>query len=114
MTPERRLRDDLDEALARIHFLERAMGTEWEPPACFNLTGCEAEIFGVLMKNAVASYQKFDALEISSGNGCIKAHIYSIRRKVAPHGIEIHNKFGVGYFMTDQDKAKVNEMDGGS
>lgn len=111
MSPaEQRLRGELDEAHTRILFLERAIaGTVPDVPTQLGLTKGEAQILCVLMANKVAPMIRITTLaEISEKS--LVVFVNRMRPKLAKHGITIKNCRGVGYYLTEEDKAKVRAL----
>ena len=102
--------------LDRIEMLEAALGLDVLPPVEWRLTGSEARIFGVLLTREVATKQALltalnrlhlaDEPEIK----IIDVFVCKIRKKLAPYGIEVLTRCGVGYYLDAAGKARTREL----
>lgn len=100
----------------QIAVLERAMGFEVLPPIEWGLTMNEARLFGALMERELLTKDAaMAALYRDRGADepelkIVDVFICKLRKKVRPFGLEIGTRWGVGYQMTAEMKARARAM----
>lgn len=100
----------------QIAVLERAMGFEVLPPIEWGLTMNEARLFGALMerelltKDAAMAALYRDRGADEPEMKIVDVFICKLRKKVRPFGLEIGTRWGVGYHMTAEMKARARAM----
>jgi two-component system cell cycle response regulator CtrA len=118
------LRDDLVMTLEaenemlreRLRQLEHLIGVKHDSPPVFGLTRSESAILGLLLKNKLV---RRETAMLALYNGLrqdeaevkiIDVFVCKMRRKLTPFAIEIRNKWGEGYYLDADAKAKVSAM----
>jgi two-component system cell cycle response regulator CtrA len=107
----------VDEQKERIRQLEESLGFHLQSPLALGLTATEAAIFGALYTRSVVTNDTLMAAREAT-LGCnpdtdpniIKVFIMKLRKKLAPHGIDILTIYAQGYRMTDESKSIVCAM----
>lgn len=97
----------------RVAYLESALGMDFIAPVEWRLTTKESAVLGVIMareiapKNAIllAVYQEMDQPE----EKIVDVFVCKIRKKLEPFGIQIDTLWGRGYYLTVENKAKINK-----
>lgn len=100
----------LEAADERIAELEEALGLTWESPLEWNLTTQENRFVGILMRTKVASRERIMLAlypnEADRANPkIIDVYACKARAKTKPFGVDIRNKWGVGYYLAETEKA---------
>ncbi|WP_026784230.1 helix-turn-helix domain-containing protein [Pleomorphomonas koreensis] len=109
------LREENDRLREQIAFLERALGLEFMPPVEWRLTPSEARVFGALctrelMTRDVAMAVLYrDLAKEEAYEKIVDVYICKMRKKLRPFGIEILNRWGVGYELTPESRAIIAE-----
>lgn len=109
------LRDENERLRARIRDLERALFTGVSVPVEYGLTANEARIFGVLVNRPLATRAAImAALYDDDGKEQAEPKIVDVfvcrmRRKLEPFGIEIHTRWGEGWFLPDTQRQQLSE-----
>ena len=84
----------------------------WQPPSCLNLTGMERVVLGILVERPgfISTNRLHDLVyavkirrEAVVANN-IAVFISRIRKHCKPYGIEIINRHGVGYCLTEKSR----------
>ena len=97
----------------KIIHLERSLGMDFLPPVEWRLTPSEARLFGALLKRDVLTKEALMATlyyNLNKDEAEIKivdVFVCKIRKKLAPFGIKIETRRGVGYELTSESKAIV-------
>lgn len=99
----------------RIRDLETIIGVHWQAPRVLNLTRSEERVLGVITARPVVSHAAlYDALYSLRLNPpdpmIVKAFIFRVRRKMAPHEITIDLRWGFGYEITPDNLARLNAL----
>lgn len=100
----------------RIAQLERALGLDWLSPMEWGLTPHENRLFGALMAREVVTRDAGMAvLYRDDGRDEPHAKIFDvfmckIRKKVAPYGIEIVTRWGVGFALKPESRVRVQAL----
>lgn len=111
--------EDSDEVYAlkqRVRELERLRGLHWRPPLVLRLTNTQSKILGYLMtKPVIHSPEMIRAALYSERidppcDEVLRSHVRNLRRILDPRGVRIHSRYGVGYFITPDDMAKINAL----
>jgi len=85
------------------------------------LTRQQITLLNGIYGRKVASYQAIDRIMAADGNFCrgsgedleklrSKVAIYNLRKKLTPYGIEIKTWRGIGYYLDDENKAKLKKL----
>lgn len=98
----------------RIAMLEGLLGMRVEVPLPLALTGNEARLFGLLMKRElvtrdaamVALYGGRPSADVAEVK-IVDVHICKMRPKLRAFGIEINTKWGQGFYMPPDSKARA-------
>ena len=116
----RQLRERVEELEEEIRQL-RADMVQTDPFFMGILTRQESIVMRGILSRKVASYVYLDQLtvdlckfgrydtSIHAQLRC-KVAIYKIRNKLKPYGIEIKTWIGVGYYLDDENKAKLKQL----
>ena len=118
------LRDDLVDRLEtenemlreRVRQLESMVGISFESPPMFGFTRAESTIFGVLMKNRLASKESLmmaiyrDHQQDEAEIKIVDVWVCKMRRKLTPFGIAVQTQWGQGYFLSAEHKAIARTM----
>lgn len=102
--------DRINELEAENAQLRDALGSSWESPLEWGLSRMETRFVGVLMRTKVATRERLmgslwaDADEAPGGK-IVDVMASKIRKKLRPHGLNIKNKSGVGFYLAETDKA---------
>lgn len=110
------LEDENEVLRERILQLEQALGYRLVVPLLFGLTDHESRLLGALLTRDIMSRAQLltalyghkpvdDEPELK----IIDVYTCKARAKLKPFGVEISSKWGVGYYMTKEAKAKVQE-----
>lgn len=105
---------ELEQLRDRVEQLEGVIGLSLHLPNALNLTPLKSRIVGILMNREIVSRDMF--LDTIYGDKpepdpkTIEVHITQIRRKLSPHGIDIKNHYGVGWYLSAPDKAKLKTL----
>ena len=99
----------------RIRELEALIAGDHDKYLGLGLTTREALVLGALKKRQLLSLAQVQILlsrdtEDASGGFGRNAYaqiIKRLRKKLAPHGVQIMLRWGAGYYLTKQDKAKL-------
>lgn len=101
----------------RVAELEDLMGLKLPltPPSTVHLTATELRACGLLLKHSIVTKEFYwralygalpDCDQPQSDSG-FSVYICKLRYKLEPKGIEISNQWGVGYYLTADNKAKL-------
>jgi len=111
------LEAQLETALKELDMLREAMGLKIVVPLELGLTKNEAIILGVLMKKEIAHKKAIwltiyaaKAEEDEAEQKIIDVWVCKMRPKLKRFDIEIQTAWGVGYFLSSDDKAKILAM----
>jgi len=116
----RGLRERIEELEEEIRQL-RADMVQTDPFLMGILTRQESIVMRGILSRKVASYVYLDQLTMEScrlGRYDTSIHaqlrckvaIYKIRNKLKPYGIEIKTWRGIGYYLDDENKAKLKQL----
>jgi two-component system cell cycle response regulator CtrA len=101
----------------RVSVLEEIIGLKMRVPLVFPFTAQEAKLFGFLMKRDLVT--KENAMFVLYGTRAggeeveikiIDVFVCRIRAKLKPFGIPIQTKWGQGYYLNADAKAKVEAL----
>jgi DNA-binding response OmpR family regulator len=106
---KQRLQDQVDE-------LQGALVAYVELPREWKLTTKEAEVFRVLIRRPVVSYDAVMAGLYSSrpstpDREIVKSWVCRLRKKLGPHGVEIRTIRHIGYAVDDATRAKFKDQE---
>lgn len=113
-----RLREENEFLRLRVQELEGLLLNADLPPS-LGLSRTAGRVLSLLLartivtKEAVMTALYSIAVEDPPDDKIVAAFIFSLRRKLAPHGVAIHSKVGrgaPGYWITNEDKAKVRAL----
>jgi hypothetical protein len=116
----RQLRERVEELEEEIRQL-RADMVQTDPFLMGILTRQESIVMRGILSRKVASYVYLDQLtmescrlgrygeEVNMRVRC-KVAIYKIRNKLKPYGIQIKTWIGIGYYLDDENKAKLKQL----
>lgn len=100
----------------RIDQLEAAAGHNFAAPTSWGLTAHETRLLGVLMARRIATKDAImagiyrdrgvDAPEIK----IVDVFICKLRKKIRDLGLTIETKWGEGYHLTPETKARINDL----
>ena len=108
----------LEEALERIRQLEDQLGYYERAPVSLGLTPSQYVLLGGLLKrDRVTKEHLLDMLltnmRYREGENLspkiVHVHILHMRRKLSKLGVEIHNQWGWGYWISPEDKKKIRD-----
>ena len=104
-----------EELGARVAELEAQIGLALQPPTVFDLTRKETAILGVLLANRHPRRETFMcALYGDRPNPphdkIIDVFVCKLRRKLAPLGIKIDTRFGEGFEIPEESKARARRL----
>lgn len=104
----------------RVAELEELLGVGLPPvpPREIHFTATELRTCGLLLKHSVvtrefywrALYGALPDCDQPQGDSHFSVYICKLRHKLRPKGIEIGNSWGVGYFMTPENKARLTAV----
>jgi DNA-binding winged helix-turn-helix (wHTH) protein len=104
---------ELEQLRDRVEQLEGVLGLNLHLPS-LNLTALQSKIFGIMMTREIVSRDMFlDAIygdRPEPDPKTIEVHLTLLRRKLSPHGICIRNSYGIGWYLTAADKAKLTAI----
>jgi len=110
-------RAEVDLLREKLRSLEETLGGDKVAAIIFELTPQENAVFKALYERILISNNALDAL--ASLNGRQKDHysysmpkvlIHRIRKKLAPHDIQILSSNGHGYYMTPEHQKKTKKL----
>ena len=110
------LRDENERLRARIDELEHALFRDVSLPIEWRLTVQEARVFGVLVTRSLATRTAIlAALYDDLGRDQAEAKIADvfvckIRKKLTPFGIEIHTRWGEGWYLDEDQRESLRQM----
>ena len=110
------LRDENQRLRARIDELEHALFRDVSLPIEWRLTVQEARVFGVLVTRSLATRTAIlAALYDDLGRDQAEAKIADvfvckIRKKLKPFGIEIHTRWGEGWYLDEDQRESLRQM----
>jgi DNA-binding response OmpR family regulator len=104
-----------EELEARVAGLEQQIGLALQPPTVFDLTRKETAILGVLLANRHPRRETFMVALYSDRpnpphSKIIDVYISHLRRKLAPLGIQIDTRFGEGFEIPEESKARARRL----
>jgi DNA-binding response OmpR family regulator len=93
----------------RVEELETLLGLKTKLPDSYGLSPTEQKFVGVLLRREIADREML-MTAIYGGltektTWSIGVHIWNIRRKLAPWGITVKNRWGHGYYLDDEARA---------
>jgi two-component system cell cycle response regulator CtrA len=101
----------------RIEELEGLLGVGMAFPPELELSATEQRLAGLLLKRESVSRDcAVTAMYVGRpdcdrpDNKLIDVFIYKIRHKLSPRGIKIRNKWGLGYYMPADSKARLSAL----
>ena len=92
------------------------VGISFESPPMFGFTPAESTIFGVLMKNRLASKESLmmaiyrDHQQDEAEIKIVDVWICKMRRKLKPFGIDVLTQWGQGYYLSADHKANAHAL----
>jgi two-component system, cell cycle response regulator CtrA len=108
---------ELQRALDRIDELEELLGLQVHLPNMFGLTPLEVKIVGLLTKRNIVSRDIIYSALYGSLPDCdqpdpktIEVHICKVRRKLSAYGLEIKNRYSVGYYIEDDVRSALKDL----
>lgn len=108
---------ELQRALDRIDELEELLGLQVHLPNMFGLTPLEVKIVGLLIKRNIVSRDAIHSALYGGFPDCdqpdpktVEVHICKVRRKLNVYGLEIKNRYGVGYYIEDDVRASLKDL----
>lgn len=110
-----RLREENDLLRLRVEELEGILLRQ-EVPFCIGLTRKQAQVLSLLLARPMVSRSDLMTALYSLSAGdppadrIIDVFIVRVRRALARHGIEVRTLWGQGWFLTNEDKAKVRAL----
>lgn len=110
----RQLETENERLLDQIELLKEALvGLPAPLPKEWGLTGRQEDIFRVLVKRSTATHDALMAALYSDRVAPpdpknISVQVLRMRRKLAPFGIKIGTKWGVGYELDAETRARFN------
>lgn len=109
-----RLRARIEELEARNAELTKALAYR-EGGDPLRLPPIQRTIYEVLMTRVTAQYDLlFTAIENRNGRivtgETLKVHVSYLRRRLEPFGVKIHNASGEGYYITGDDKRRLDNV----
>lgn len=110
-----RLRDELAELQERFSSYKSAMEPAWAPPMQLRLTRSEGIVLGVIYRRQYATPDMimsvlYDGRREFPSERSAESLIRLVRKKLAFFQIAIQNRWGLGFFMSAADKAKLDAM----
>ncbi len=107
MTKDERIRQLEDEVMV----LKDALGLTYKGNPDWALTDTQTQILGVLSKTVLATneriYTAVWGMKPERDAQNVKIQIFKLRNKLAPHGIIIETKHGIGYALSPESRAIV-------
>lgn len=101
----------------RVAQLEEMLGVTFDAPPFLQLTGCEAQIFGLLLaREAITKRIAMDAVygdrpdADQAEEKIIDVWVCKMRRKLEPWGIKIETNWGQGYYMSPAMKTLARSL----
>jgi two-component system cell cycle response regulator CtrA len=108
---------ELQRALDRIEELEGLLGLHINLPNELGLTPLELKYLGLIMRKEIVSQNVIHNAVYGGLPECdqpdpktIDVHICKIRKKLAPKGLAIKTRYGVGFYMDDETKAALKKL----
>ena len=103
-TEMERLQDQVDSLTEEVAFLRRSLGMMTQAPAKWGLTNKENRLWGRLLLGGVVTHMALtDALYDLDRDGpdsnTVRVLVHRLRKRIAPHGLEIENHNGLGYSL---------------
>jgi DNA-binding response OmpR family regulator len=104
---------ELERLRDRVEELEALLGLRASIPDPYGLSPMEKKYVGILLKRNVANTEIFltaiygGLTERTPHN--VGVHIKNIRRKLAPWGFTIKNRWGEGYYLDAESRAALKE-----
>lgn len=92
---------------------EMLFGAGWEPPHELRLSRSEAVILQTLVNHERCSHELLRRGTLRPGDEdnreyqIISVHIFKLRRKLKPYGIEIETLWGQGYCLSQTDRQRL-------
>lgn len=109
-----RLTRAVEELTDEVDYLKsQLMDQEIQFPLSWRFSPYEERLVRHLLKCRLATNESLLAVTYSNRGGdepelsVIKARIWRIRRVLAPLGVKIETRYGAGYLMTEEMKAKL-------
>ena len=116
----RQLRDRIDELEEEIHQLHEDLVPP-DNPFLHMLSHQHAALLLGLYRRKIATYTYLDAINIRSGRvgrgedgyyprHRVKVAIYKLKKKLRPYGVEVSTRHGLGYYLDDENRTKVETL----
>lgn len=99
----------------RIAQLEGLLGHNFLCPVEWRLTCSENRVFGTLMARDLATKEAILAAlyrDVGKDEAEIKivdVFVCKLRKKIKPFGIEVHTRWGEGYYLLPETKSRIRE-----
>lgn len=95
--------------------LRRSVGLELSFKLDLGLTDTQLKLFLVLAKSGSITNERGIAIlaadrESKDTESLFRVHIHNMRKKLRESGIEVWNRWGVGYFLDTETLARVRPM----
>ncbi|EFO32481.1 hypothetical protein TRICHSKD4_2280 [Roseibium sp. TrichSKD4] len=115
MNAYRSVRDERDELECRVQELEAILKANFSFPTDWKLGSLQADLLRHLISCNVASFDSISSIVCSAADDvpcerAIRSLIGLLRKRLAPLGIRIKNNRGVGWWLSDADKAKIRSL----
>jgi len=111
-----KLRDELDELQERFAAYKRAMEPPWVPPIQLGLTRSEGKVLATIYRRQYASTDQimsvlYDGRSEPPSERSVETLVRLVRRKVNPFRIEVQNRWGIGFYISTDDKARLAALE---
>lgn len=100
----------------QVAMLERALGMDFLTPVEWRLTGQQMRLFGVLMTRelmtpaaAMAALLR-DRIDDGPDPKIVDVQVCKMRKVLTPLGIVIQTRWGQGYFLSPEGKARAADL----
>jgi two-component system cell cycle response regulator CtrA len=107
------LKDEIETLREKVKQLEALLAPEYRPPLEWCLTESEARVFAALLARDVATKEQImhalyaERIDREPEMKILDVLVCKMRKKLAPHGINIVTVWGIGYSL--QDRAQFKE-----
>lgn len=101
--------EEIDALRARVNELEATLYAERDAlRSLFKLSNAKSHIIALLMSCKTVDKEMVENnLSIVTD---LKVAVCTLRKQLEPWGIKVHSKRGYGYWISDEDKARINLM----
>jgi DNA-binding response OmpR family regulator len=107
--------DLIEELKQRVIELEGIIAGDYDKHLRFGITTREAIILGALARREALNIEQMQVLlkrDVTDDTGGCSRNLCSqlikrLRKKLRPHGIEIRTRWAAGYYLSQEDKAKL-------